>query len=333
MSYDLVLGGAGFLGSHLADVLERHGRRVVIVDDMSLGENYNVERCVTGYSYDNGLVWQKLSRGGQSRQLIITDASEVIMHRLSDIGTIYNCAVRPLPESLVSPMSMRVNELITYRACEMVRMKYAKRLVHISSSEVYGTALYTPMDEQHALHPLTVYAASKAASDFIVSGYVHAHGISATIVRPFNMFGPRQNCGRYPAIIPKMCIAAMCGEDLVIHGDGSQSRDFVYVGDVAEATVDLAEHGVDGEIYNIGTGRATTINTLANTLMSILSEEGCTPYIVHGERRKADVHLHCGTHAKYSDCCNKDIPSAQRDVWLQRLEETVKWYVSSGPIN
>src|SRR5438067_675987 len=176
----MVTGGAGFIGSHLCDRLAKERpSRLVIVDDFSLGKMSNIrplreDSRVKIYRRDTR------SYGGLER--ILEDEK---------IDVVFNLAVIPLPMSLELPLqTVLTNVTITTNVCELLRKRKFQALVHCSSSEAYGTALYVPMDEEHPEKPLTPYAASKIACDQIAVSYFKTFNLDIAIARPFNSYGP-----------------------------------------------------------------------------------------------------------------------------------------------
>jgi UDP-glucose 4-epimerase len=218
----LVLGGAGFIGSHLVDRLADEGpRRVSVVDNLYLGR---VSNLAAAHERFDDLRFH--------RQDATDEAALEAILRADETDVVFNLAVVPLPASLERPLwSVEHNVRLALVPCELLRQGRFETLIHVSSSEAYGSAAYVPMDEVHPPVPSTPYAASKLAGDQIVLSYQHTFGLDAAIIRPFNNFGPRQNAGSYAGIIPIVVNRATRGEPIEIYGDGEQTRDFVFVRD------------------------------------------------------------------------------------------------------
>ena len=215
----LVTGGAGFIGSNLVDRLLVEGvDRVVVVDNFFLGTEANlVEARLLG-----NVDVVRMDAANLAAMQDIASANQ--------IDILFNLAVIPLPTSLTYPdWTIATNVSITTTACELARLGCIGRLIHCSSSEVYGSARYVPMDEEHPHDSITPYAASKSGADRVVDSYVKTFGIHASTVRPFNNFGPRQNSGLYAGIIPIVIQRVLTGTPIEIHGDGEQTRDFTFV--------------------------------------------------------------------------------------------------------
>lgn len=221
----LVTGGAGFIGSHLVDRLVEEGpETIVVVDNLSLGKKRNLAHAIKKFPI----------------QLYVIDASDFItMQRLADVthpDIVFSLATPPLPQSLAEPLwSSEMIFRLGAVMCELARALGFK-LVHVSSSEVYGDGRYFPMDEKHPLRGTTPYATSKAGADLLLGSYQKTFGIKAVIARPFNIYGPRQNWEQYAAVIPKT-MKRILVDNLppIVQGSGEQTRDFSYVLDVVDA--------------------------------------------------------------------------------------------------
>lgn len=303
----IVTGGAGFIGSHLVDLLLEHGYNVTIVDDLSLGKIENVPKGVDFIQLD--------ARRLGPLKTYITEFSE-------PVDVIFNLAVNPLPMSLSTPREVvDTNVGITTAVCELVRHHLADTLIHFSSSEVYGTARYVPMDESHPLDCRTPYAASKAACDQVVQSYGRTFGIDYAIVRPFNVIGPRQNMEDWAGVVPATIKRCMRGEAPVIHGDGSFTRDFSYVDDVVRAAVDIWNTPeTRGKVVNVGSGVETTIECLITSIADLF-DSACS--VVHDSERPGDV----ARMVADTTLARKLIDYEPRYSLDEAIEKTVSWYV------
>jgi len=303
----IVTGGAGFIGSHLVDRLLEHGYNVTIIDDLSLGKIGNVPKGVDFIQLD-------VRRLGPLKTYI-TEFSD-------PVDVIFNLAVNPLPMSLSTPREVvDTNVGITTAVCELVRHRLADTLIHFSSSEVYGTARYVPMDESHPLDCRTPYAASKAASDQVVQSYGRTFGIDYSIVRPFNVIGPRQNMEDWAGVVPATIKRCMRGEASVIHGDGSFTRDFSYVDDVVRAAVDIWNTPeTRGKVVNVGSGVETTIECLITSIADLF-DSACS--VVHDSERPGDV----ARMVADTTLARKLIDYEPRYSLDEAIEKTVSWYV------
>lgn len=278
----LVTGGAGFIGSHLVDRLLARGATVVVVDNFFLGKRENLSAAV---------------ESGGSLKIICEDAADLpalreILER-HGIEDVYNLATKALEYSFENPRgAFSVNTEIALTLAELLRKGHYEKLVHTSSSEAFGTAVARPMTEEHPRNPTTPYAAGKAAADLALQSYVRTFDLDIRIVRPFNNYGPRQNWGNYAGVVPKTITRLHRGLPPILYGNGSQGRDFVYVEDVAEALVTVAEcTEARGGDFNVASGVETPIRELLETLCEITGFRG---EWIREERRPADVDHHVG---------------------------------------
>ena len=265
----LVTGGAGFIGSHLCEsLLEKRVESLIILDDFSTGKERNVGPLMLRSEV----------------QIFQADASDFdFMSKLFNdfkIDVVFNLAVTSLPASLVKPKRCIDNNVqLTTTMCELLRQNKYATLIHCSSSEAYGTALYVPMDEGHPTAPLTPYAASKIACDHIVLSYRTTFDSDLAIVRPFNTYGPRQNEQTYAGVVPITINRIMDGKRPIIKEDGLQTRDYSYVEDIAEAIPSVYENtGTRGRIVNLASGTEIAIKDLVTLIMKLMNFSGQVIY-------------------------------------------------------
>lgn len=310
----LITGGAGFIGSHLVDrVIREDPARIVVVDNFFLGRAENLREA---------------ERLRSDVEVIRLDASDLAAMQdivgSREIDTVFDLAVVPLPTSLEYPeWTVKTNVGIVSTFCEIARRGSIERLLHVSSSEAYGSARYVPMDEGHPHDAITPYAASKSAGDHIIASYIRTFGIDATVVRPFNNFGPRQNPGTYAGIIPIVVQRVLTGQPIEIHGDGEQTRDFCFVRDTAELIVALYDTPqAQGMEINLATGKETSINELVAHLLDALGAPDHP--IVHTAERPGDVRRHAADTKRLQSLIGRTpevlAPTA--------IAETVEWYRS-----
>lgn len=304
----LVTGGAGFIGSHLVDRLLAEGaREVVVIDNMFLGSEDNLADAVL-----NGAVLYK-------DDAEFSTSLDYIFERHS-IDIVFNAATKALNYSFVNPVNaFDTNVKVILNLLELQRRRLFKTLCHFSTSEVYGTAVYEPMDEKHPINPTTTYAAGKAAADIALQSYVRMFDLDAFIVRPFNNYGPRQNFKGYLAgVIPITAWKILNGLPPEIHGSGCQSRDFIYVLDTVDAIFKLYEKLVPGESVNISTDGQIAIRDVIAMVADGMGYEG---EIARKDARKSDVECHNASNAKV-----KTMIDFRLTPFDGGLRETLAWY-------
>lgn len=309
----MVTGGAGFIGSHLVDRLIREKpSNIVVVDNFFLGKESNLLEAKRKYP--------KLTILYQDAKEY--DAMKLIM-KDEGIQVVFNLAVVPLPVSFDRPRWVyEENMAIILCLLELIRNHDFNTLVHFSSSEVYGTSVYTPMDESHPLNGTTPYAVSKAAADQLIQSYHRIYNTDDVIIRPFNNFGPRQNEKSYAGVIPLTIKRIMSGESPVIYGDGKQTRDYLFVTDTADAAVRLYNHPqTRGKVINIGSGKEISINTLIELICKYLN---CSKPIRHEAPRPADVKRHISNIFLAEDLIDFKPQTSFQDG----LKKTVEWYIN-----
>ena len=307
-----VCGGAGFLGSHLCEKLVGYGvDRLIIIDDFSMGNMANI-RSLSGLK--NVAVKKADASDYDSMMEIYSE---------ENIDVTFNMAVIPLPTSLVLPKkTIDVNVSITSTLCELQRKGKYETLIHTSSSEAYGTAIYMnkPMNENHPTFPTTPYAASKLAGDHVALSYHKTFDSDISIVRPFNMYGPRQNDKSYAGVIPKTIKRIMTGNAPLIHGDGLQTRDYSYVEDIAETIPSFYKvQSTRGRIINLASGEEVTIKSLIELIMEFMDYSGKPLYT---EPRRGDVRHHRGDIS----LARKLIGYEPKTDFRNGLLKTIEWY-------
>jgi len=257
----LVTGAGGFIGSHLVEALAHAGAKVRAVlrytADGSIG---NLSFLPGDLLSDVELVYGDLADPDFLRR--VAPGSDVVFH----LGALVS-----IPHSFVSPRSyFDTNIGGTLNVLEALRTTSDTLLVHVSSSEVYGSAQYSPMDEAHPLQAQSPYAASKTAADQLVMSYGHAFGVRAVIVRPFNTYGPRQSPR---AIVPAVIMQAL-ESDLIKLGALSPTRDMTFVTDTVGGMMAAATSDpLVGGTYNLGTGKDVPIGDLVHLILEIMGSK------------------------------------------------------------
>ena len=273
-STTVVTGGAGFIGSELVRQLAAAGSPVVVIDNLVNGKRDNLSGVtgrVTLLEYD--------VRNVASYAALLREAEAV-----------YHLACLGVRHSVHSPLENHdVNATGTLRLLEASRAAGVPKVVYVSSSEVYGTAQWVPMNEDHPTFPCTIYGGSKLAGEAYTRAFYRTYGYPTVVVRPFNTYGPRSHHeGDSGEVIPKFLLRCLAGKPMVIFGDGTQTRDFTYVSDSARGII-LAgtTPAAVGRTINLGSGFELTINDLAKTVAQIAERPNAE--IVHDEPRPGDV--------------------------------------------
>ena len=270
----VVTGGAGFIGSELVRQLAADGSPIVVIDNLVNGTKQN------------------LADAPGRVTLLEHDIRDVASYAsvLFDSDTVYHLACLGVRHSVHSPVENHdVNATGTLRLLEASRAAAVPKFVYVSSSEVYGTAQWVPMTEDHPTMPCTVYGGAKLAGEAYTRAFHRTYGYPTVVVRPFNTYGPRSHHeGDSGEVIPKFLLRCLAGKPMVVFGDGTQTRDFTYVSDSARGIILAGTTAAAvGRTINLGSGVELTINDLAKTVAQIAERPGAP--IVHDEPRPGDV--------------------------------------------
>jgi UDP-glucose 4-epimerase len=267
----LITGGAGFIGSHLAETLLEHGHQVSVIDDLSTGRLDNVAHLL-GHA--------------RFRMAVDTITNQVVMDRLvSECDVIFHLAAAVGVRLIVErPADVIETNVLGTHAVLNVAKRYRKKVLIASTSELYGKNTRVPFreDDDRLLGPTTrarwSYSTSKAVDEFLGLAYHDQVGLPVIIVRLFNTVGPRQS-GQYGMVVPRFVQQALGGEPLTVYGDGRQSRCFCNVSDVVRAIIGLADcPDAVGQIFNIGSTSEISILGLAKRVLALVHEaHGTTP--------------------------------------------------------
>jgi UDP-glucose 4-epimerase len=263
-SHVLVTGGAGFIGSHTADLLMERGHRVSVLDDLSTGHRANLAQ------------WENHPNFAFVHGDVTSDLTAAFDRMLSHHGRIdriaHFAAQTAVPISMDDPVGdIQVNLGGTARILEYARKHGVAKVLFASSSAVYDDDAPVPVSEDSSARPASPYGVDKLAGELYLDYYARLHGLTFTALRFMNVYGPRQDPGSwYSGVISIFLDRALSGEPITIFDDGEQTRDFVYVTDVADAVVDaLMTDAGSNAIVNIGTGIEVTINALARTILEL----------------------------------------------------------------
>ena len=290
----LVTGGAGFIGSHLVERLVKKGYKVIVVDNLLRGKIENLSNVIDEIEF----VRCSITDYNRIKELVKT--SDIVFH-LAAVSRVIPSIENP---ELCFEYNCRGTEIIA-RLCS----KYNKKLIFASSREVYGTAKYLPVDEQHPLNPENPYGASKVFGEKIIEAYARCYGLEYVILRLANVYGPRD----FGRVIPIFINNAIKNEDLIVYG-GDQILDFIFIDDVIDAFIRAID--VNGNyILNIGSGKGTTILELAKLIIKILRSK--SKIVIH-KRRKGEIERFVANISKAREVL-KWTPKMKLEKWLLKI--------------
>jgi UDP-glucose 4-epimerase len=308
----LVTGGAGFIGSELVRQLSARGFGVRVVDNLVNGKRENLDGVLN-----------------ENVELIVADVRDAksMASLLRDVEIVFHLACLGVRHSIHSPIeNHEVNASATLGLLNSARSIGVTRFVYVSSSEVYGTARTAPITEEHPTLPMTVYGASKLAGECYTRAFWETYRYPTVVLRPFNAYGPRcHHEGDSGEVIPKFMLRCLAGKPMVIFGDGTQTRDFTFVGDTAGGILaaGLSADSV-GETINLGSGKEIQVRELANTIAQALGRPQTE--IVHVESRPGDVLRLLADSSKAKKLLHFESTVALHDG-ISRLRD---WYTSQG---
>ena len=310
MARYLVTGGAGFIGSNIAEELVRRGEEVVVLDDLSTGNASNLSAFLADITFIEGDIRD----------------SETVARALAGVDyVLHQAALASVPRSIENPVLVHdVNVTGTLTMLERSREAGVRCFVYAASSSAYGDSESLPKREEMQPRPLSPYAVSKLAGEHYCGVYSTVYGLPTVSLRYFNVFGPRQDpTSQYAAVVPIFITKLLTGERATIYGDGEQSRDFTYVKNVVEANLKAADHeGSLSGVFNIACGSTTSLLEMVKHLNEIMDT---TLEPEFGPSRPGDVHMSLA-----------DISSARKAFGYkpsvdikEGLQRTVTWYAQN----
>ncbi len=257
----VVTGGAGFIGSHLAEELQNRGHYVIVLDDFSTGKRANIDRILK----KNSVEFVEGSVTDLALLQTLFKETEYVFHQ---------AALARVPFSIENPLAANeVNITGTLNVLLAARDNKVKKVVFASSSSIYGDTDVLPQHEAMYANPLSPYALTKLAGEYYCSIFRNIFKLDTICLRYFNVYGPRQDPhSQYAMVIPAFISRVLAGTPPVIFGDGEQSRDFTFIHDVVNANIRAAESDVNG-VFNIGGGKNITINQLAQLIIKLLQKD------------------------------------------------------------
>ena len=304
----LVTGGAGFIGSNIVRHLVDEGERVRVVDDFSTGKRQNMDGVL------------------QRVELIEGDLADLEVARCSVAGAdyvIHQAAIPSVPRSVADPLgNNRASVVATLNLLVAARETGVRRLVYASSSSAYGEAADGAKREDMPTRPLSPYGVSKLAAEHYCLAFHTVYGFETVALRYFNVFGPRQDpASEYAAVIPRFITALLDRRPPTIYGDGEQTRDFTYVGNIVAANLlALRAPGVAGEAFNIAMGQATSLNQLAAALRELIGAMDIEP--TYADPRPGDIRHSMADVSK----ARRLMGFTPQVSFTEGLRETVDWF-------
>lgn len=312
----LVTGGAGFIGSNFVRYIYNKypDYRIIILDALTYAGNIeNLPININENNDERLFFWYGNVRNGELVDTIVSQ-SDLVVHFAAETH---------VTRSIYDNFLFFETDVLGTQTVANAVLKYKDRIgrfIHISTSEVYGTARKELMDEDHPLMPMSPYASAKAGADRLVYSYWATYDLPVTIIRPFNNYGPYQHLEK---AIPRFTTSCILNEPIRVHGDGSASRDYIFVEDVCRA-IDTIMHAdidmVKGEVFNVATGVHRSILSIAQDVVRIMGmDESIITFV--GER-PGQVFRHTGDITKI-----KDMFKWEPEVtWEDGLERTIQWY-------
>lgn len=296
----LVTGGAGFVGSHLTHILSSDND-VTVYDSLTTGRRRNVPEEATFVKAD--------VRDKATLEQIVAD-TEIVFHE---------AALVSVAESIETPYKSHTTTATGTLSVLEAAQKHDIRVVTASSAAIYGHPEYTPIDKAHPLNPTSPYGIDKQTADQYTRLYHDLYDLDTVALRYFNVYGPGQTGGDYAGVISVFIEQALSGEPITVHGDGEQTRDFVFIEDVVKANLRAAETDHVGEAYNIGTGESVSIRELAEIVQDLTNTNSD---IVHTEARTGDIK-----HSKADISKAREKLLYEPTVSLREgLERTIEWW-------
>ncbi len=300
----VVTGGCGFIGSHIVEKL-LESNKVTIIDNLSSGKMENLKNP----DHENLTLIEE--------DLLECDLEEILKGK----DYVFHLAAKvSVPGSVEEPLDYNETNIdATVKLLIACKNNNIKKIVFSSSSAVYGENLNMPLKETELPMPCSPYAAQKASIELYLKSFYEAYGLNYVALRYFNVFGPRQDENSpYAAVIPKFISAILKGESPVIYGDGEQSRDFIFVNEIAKANISAAESDYNG-IVNVALGKSMTINHLFNIVSDVLESDIPVKYL---DERPGDIKHSLADISNLEKINFKP----EEDKFEEQLRQTVKWF-------
>ena len=319
MTTILVTGGAGFIGGNFVHYIAQKypDYRIVVLDALTYaGSTDNLPDEMRQIDHPRMRFWYGDVTNAELVNTLVAEADYVV----------HFAAETHVTRSIFDNRLFFQTDVMGAQTVANAVLKSSggvKRFIHISSSEVYGSAKSPLMDEDHPLNPMSPYASAKCGADRLVYSYWATYRIPTTIVRPFNTFGPRQHLEK---VIPRFITSTLLKERLTVHGTGEAARDFVFVEDICRG-IDMIMHAdaalVNGQVLNLATGQHRTILSIAQDVLRLMNARD-VDIVFHGDR-PGQVVRHSGDATKV----NRLLGWKPAMTWEQGLEQTIGWYTAN----
>jgi UDP-glucose 4-epimerase len=309
MSKFLVTGGAGFIGSHLVEILLRNGHNVTVYDNLSTGNIRNL----SGFCNINKL---NIVKGDISNDKLLSAAMK------NKDYVIHLAALVSVPESIANPAKYnKINVTGTLKALVAAQENNVKKFIFASSSAVYGEVGNAAVNESHSTEPISPYGATKLIGEYYCKLFNDIYNLPTASLRFFNVYGPRQSLSSdYASVIPKFASLMLKEEGPPIYGDGDQERDFVYVKDLVKAIkLSLYSKKANGEVFNVGSGKSYTVNSITKELNNILMTD-IVP--IYNKPRPGDVYCTKASVSKIS----KKLLYKSTTTFFEGIRKTLDYY-------
>jgi len=299
----LVTGGAGFIGSHLADALIEHGHQVVIIDNLVTGQRQNINPKTKFYEAD--------IRGGNIAEIFQAERFDAVFHQAAQMD---------VRHSVADPRyDAEVNILGTLNILQNCQKTEVKKFLFASTGgAIYGEQVAFPADEQHPCWPSSPYGVTKLACERYIYFFGMQYGLKYALMRYANVYGPRQNPHGEAGVVAIFCQRMLKGEQPIINGDGKQTRDYVYVGDVVAANLAALDYP-HNDYFNVGTGVETDVNVVFDRINEAL---GANCKEAHGPAKPGEQLRSVLTYAK----AKKLLAWEPKVNVTEGLQKTARWF-------
>lgn len=312
----LITGGAGFIGSNYVKYLRNKypEYKIIILDALTYAGNTDNLSEIADFSNEDYFVfWHGNVRNGELVDTLVSQ-SDIVVHFAAETH---------VTRSIYDNFLFFETDVLGTQTVANAVTKYKnkiERFIHISTSEVYGTAMEERMSEEHPLMPMSPYASAKAGADRLVYSYWATYGTPSIVIRPFNNYGFHQHLEK---VIPRFITNCISGEHCRIHGDGSSARDFIFVEDTCKA-IDIIMHAdiskVAGEVFNVASGKHRSIYSIAKDIVSIIGKD--ESFIKFVGERPGQVFRHTGNITKMKKMFGWEPETS----WEDGLKRTIEWY-------